>query len=78
MPVAIVIVLATLAALVVGSTFVIGAPLFAIPLVMVAISALGAMDMLKRVRGMREMKQFREQAKARKTEFTAEDKSTLA
>lgn len=70
--------LALLVAAAIGASFVIGAPIFAIPIVLLSFGALASMQMFGSLQRQRKMKRFREQAKAQKTEFTQSDKTTLA
>jgi hypothetical protein len=68
------------AALVLGLfafSFAIGAPIFAVPIAIAGILALGGFDVRRRRRQAREMHRFREQGKAESVEFTRRDKETL-
>ena len=58
-------------------SFVIGAPIFAVPIAIVGVAAIGAFDMNRRRKQAREMHDFREQAKAESVEFTPRDRDTL-
>jgi uncharacterized membrane protein len=62
----------------VGVTVVVGAPYLAIPIVLIAIGVLAAMQFRRRTERAHEMETFREQASTEKTDFTARDKETLA
>lgn len=54
-----------------------GAPLLVLPIVVVALVALGFLGMVRRTRGERSLAEHREQAKAEKVEFTERDRQTL-
>ena len=54
-----------------------GAPIVAIPLVLVGLAVFALTDVRRRRRQAREMASFREEAKAEDVEFTARDKETL-
>ena len=57
--------------------FAIGAPIFAVPIAIIGIVAIGASDIRRRRTQARQMGQFREEAKAENVEFTERDKETL-
>jgi hypothetical protein len=59
-------------------SFAIGAPVFAVPIVLVGIAAFGAIDFGRRRKQVRQMHEFRQEAKAESVEFTPRDKETLA
>jgi hypothetical protein len=58
-------------------SFAIGAPVFAVPIVIVGVVAFGAFDMSRRRKQAQQMHDFREKAKAESVEFTPRDKETL-
>jgi hypothetical protein len=58
-------------------SFAVGAPIFAVPIVLVGIVAIGVIDFRRRREQAREMHDFRDQAKAESVEFTRRDKETL-
>lgn len=58
-------------------SFAIGAPVFAVPLVILGILAIGASDLRRRRKQVRQMHEYREGAKAESVEFTPRDKETL-
>ena len=62
--------------LVVGASLVIGAPVFALPIVAIVIAALGLLEMRRRQGEARSMDSFRDEAKAEPIEFTERDKQT--
>jgi hypothetical protein len=64
--------------LVVGTSLVIGAPVFALPVVAIVIVLLGLLEMRRRSGEARSMQGFRDEAKADPVEFTERDKQTLA
>jgi hypothetical protein len=57
--------------------FALGAPIFAVPIAIAGIVALGAADMSRRRKQTRQMHDFRERAKAESIEFTERDEETL-
>ena len=70
-----------IAAFVVGLiafSFVIGAPIFAVPVVIVAAVAIGLTDLRRRRQQAKTLQEHREEAQAEGMEFTARDKRTLA
>jgi Na+/H+ antiporter NhaD/arsenite permease-like protein len=62
----------------VAFAFVVGAPIFAVPIVLVALAILGLLELRARAKRARSMEEFRDEAAAEKVEFTARDKETLA
>lgn len=62
--------------LVVGSIAVIGAPVFALPIVVAGIALIGLVTFRRRREQALDMAEFREQAKAEKVELTPRDKRT--
>jgi hypothetical protein len=74
---AVAIVLLVVAGIVVGGTFVVGAPVLAIPLLLLLPGPVFAAGMLRRQASRRRVARFREQAQAQKTEFDARDERTL-
>jgi hypothetical protein len=56
---------------------VIGAPIFAVPIVVVGVAALGFADFKRRRNETQRLHSFREKAKSEKVEFTHRDKETL-
>ena len=74
-PVGLVIAAVVLSLLVFG--LVIGAPIFAVPIVLVGAGALGVIDLRRRKRQTAELQSFREGAKTEKVDFTPRDKETL-
>jgi Flp pilus assembly protein TadB len=69
------ILLLVLIAAVIGGALVLGAPVFALPIVFVVLGAMGAFWFVRRGRQAREMREFREQAKT-ESDFTARDQLT--
>jgi hypothetical protein len=68
------------AALVLGLiafSFAWGAPIFAVPVVLFGAVALGLADVRRRRQQIRQMHDFRDNAKAESVDFTARDKETL-
>jgi hypothetical protein len=55
---------------------VIGAPVFAVPILLLALAAGGVYWVLRRGQQAREMREFREQAEGEQPEFTARDHLT--
>jgi uncharacterized membrane protein len=58
-------------------SFAWGAPIFAVPIVIAGAAVLGVVDFRRRRQQIRQMHDFREEAKAQSVEFTARDKETL-
>ena len=69
-------VLALILGLIVGAVSVVGTPIFAIPIVIVALGIIGLMQMRRRSVEAGGMREFREQAQAEKVEFTERDRET--
>jgi hypothetical protein len=67
---------AAIVGLLVGTSLVIGAPVFALPIVAIAIVVLGVAELRRRSGEARSMQGFRDEAKAEPVEFTARDKQT--
>jgi hypothetical protein len=77
MPGATVVIAAAIVGLLIGSALVPGAPIFALPIVVVLVVVLGALEMRRRSGEARSMQGYRDEAKAEEIEFTARDKQTL-
>ncbi|HEY1358717.1 MAG TPA: hypothetical protein VGF21_10465 [Thermoleophilaceae bacterium] len=58
-------------------SFAWGAPIFAIPIVIVGAMVLGGADFRRRRKQVRQMHDFREDAKSESVDFTPRDKETL-
>ena len=58
-------------------SFAWGAPILAVPIVVLGAGVLGLVDMRRRRQQVRQMHDFREEAKAESVEFTTRDKETL-
>jgi hypothetical protein len=56
---------------------VIGAPIFAVPVFLVGVAGIGALDFARRRRQARQMHTLRDEAKASSVEFTERDQETL-
>lgn len=69
---------ALLLGLFVGSIAVLGAPIFALPIVLVALALIGLGQMRRRSESARDIGELRDQAAAEKVEFTERDRETLA
>ena len=69
---------AAIAGLLIGSALVPGAPIFALPIVLVLVLVLGGAEMRRRSSEARSMEGFRAEADSEPVEFTARDKQTLA
>jgi uncharacterized membrane protein len=78
MPAATLVIAAAIVGLLVGSALIPGAPIFALPIVVVLVVALGTLEMRRRSGDARSMEGFRDEAKADSVEFTARDRETLA
>lgn len=73
-PVVAVAVAFVLAIAVAGSVFF--SPLFAVPFVLLGIAATLGLQVVRRQRRARDMREFRQQAAPQQTDFTAEDRRT--
>ena len=62
--------------LLIGSALVPGAPIFALPIVVVLVGALAMLELRRRSAEARSMQGFRDEAKAESVDFTARDKQT--
>ena len=71
-----VVLLLIVVALMIGGGLVIGAPVFALPVVLLVLGAMGGYVFVRRSRQARSMRQFREQAETDGTDFTARDQLT--
>ena len=69
---------AAILGLLIGSALVPGAPIFALPIVVVLVVILGLSEMRRRSAEAQRMSSFREEADSEPVEFTARDKQTLA
>jgi uncharacterized membrane protein len=58
-------------------SFALGAPVLAAPIVIVGAAAIGLVDMRRRRTQVKQMHDFREQAKTESVEFTPRDEETL-
>jgi UDP-N-acetylmuramyl pentapeptide phosphotransferase/UDP-N-acetylglucosamine-1-phosphate transferase len=58
-------------------SFAFGAPVLAVPIAIVGVALIGAIDLRRRRRQARELHGFREEAKAESVEFTPRDRETL-
>jgi hypothetical protein len=67
-----------LAGLVVGILSVLGAPILAIPIILLLPGPIVTLEFLRRQHRQRQIARFREGARARKTEFDAADQETLS
>ncbi len=67
-----------LAALVVGTMTVLGAPLLAIPIILLLPGPIIMLEVLRRQHRSRQIKRFRDDAQARKIGFDAQDRETLS
>lgn len=54
-----------------------GAPILAVPIVVLGIAALGALDLRRRRKQAKQMHEFRQEAEAQQVDFTERDKRTL-
>jgi Sec-independent protein secretion pathway component TatC len=77
MPIAITIVALLIVGAVIGSAINFGSVFLGIPLVLMFVGAVVTKEGLDRQRRIMQMKRFRESAKARKVDFTPEDKRTM-
>lgn len=72
------LVILVLAALVVGIMTVLGAPILAIPIILLLPGPVIMLEVFRRQLRQRQIKQFREAARARTTQFDAQDRETLS
>jgi Flp pilus assembly protein TadB len=72
------LVVGVLAALVVGIMTVLGAPLLAIPIILLLPGPIVTLEVLRRQYRSRQIKRFRDDARARKVGFDAQDRETLS
>jgi hypothetical protein len=61
----------------IGFLFVWGAPILAIPVFLMGVAGIGALDFARRRRQARQMHTLRDEAKASSVEFTERDQETL-
>ena len=71
------VVIAAIVGLVLGAALVPGAPIFALPIVLVLVLVLGLTEMRRRSAHSRSMQEFRERGETEPVDFTARDKHTL-
>ncbi len=57
--------------------FVIGTPIFGVPIAVLILGVLALLELGRRRQGARQMQGFRDEAKTEDVEFTARDKETL-
>jgi hypothetical protein len=67
-----------LAALVIGITTVFGAPILAIPIILLLPGPIITLEVLRRQYRARQIKRFRDDAQARKIGFDSQDRETLS
>jgi hypothetical protein len=72
-----VVIAAAIVGLLLGAVLVPGAPIFALPIVLILVLVLGIAEMRRRRAEMRSMQGFREGADSEPIEFTGRDKQTL-
>jgi len=77
MPAATLVIAAAIVGLLLGSALIPGAPIFALPIVVVLVVVLGTLEMRRRSGEAGSMEGFRKEATAESIEFTARDKQTL-
>jgi len=58
-------------------SFAWGLPVFAVPIALIGIAVIGAFDMRRRRQQVKQLHEFREEAKAESVEFTPRDEETL-
>jgi len=69
---------AAILGLLIGAALVPGAPIFALPIAVVLVVALGAAEMRRRSHESRSMQTLRKEGETEPVEFTERDKQTLA
>ncbi len=67
-----------LAALVLGIMTVFGAPLLAIPIILLLPGPIITLEFLRRQKRAHDIRRFRESARVHKTQFDAQDRQTLS
>jgi Flp pilus assembly protein TadB len=72
------LVVLVLAAMVVGIMTVVGAPLLAIPIILLLPGPIIMLEVLRRQYRARQIKRFRDDAQARKIGFDSRDRETLS
>lgn len=72
------LVVGLLAALVIGIMTVFGAPLLAIPIILLLPGPIITLEVLRRQYRARQIKRFRDDAQARRIGFDAQDRETLS
>jgi hypothetical protein len=77
MPIAITIIGLLVVGALFGSLINFGAPFLGIPLVLIFIGAVIGKETLERQKGVMQMKRFRNSARAKKVDFTPDDKRTM-
>lgn len=68
---------AAIVGLLIGAALVPGAPIFALPIVVILVGVLGLAEMRRRSADARSMQGFRAEADSEPIEFTSRDKETL-
>ncbi|MFL5868789.1 MAG: hypothetical protein ACJ766_16930 [Thermoleophilaceae bacterium] len=58
-------------------SFAWGLPVLAVPIALIGIAVIGAFDMRRRRQQVKQLHEFREEAKAESVEFTRRDEETL-
>jgi hypothetical protein len=71
------VIAAAIVGLLLGAALVPGAPIFALPIVLVLVLVLGLGEMRRRSDHARSMQDFRERGETEQVDFTARDKRTL-
>jgi hypothetical protein len=69
--------IAAIVGLLLGSALVPGAPIFALPIVLILVLILGVAEMRRRSADSRSMQGFRERGETEPVDFTERDKRTL-
>ena len=77
MGVPVIVLIVTLVGLVVGASVVLGAPILAIPILLLLPGPFVTLSAARKQIRQRKIKRFREQAQAHKTDFRPADKQTL-
>ncbi len=68
--------IALILGLVVGAAFVFGTPILGIPIAALGLLLVGVLEVMRRRQQQTDVHEFRGQADAQKTDFTAEDRRT--
>ena len=72
----VIVVGALVLAVTVGFGLTIGAPILGVPIALVVLGGIGAVELRRRHQRLTDVKRFRDEAASKKTDFTARDRQT--